>query len=100
VILKRRGTAALQDASRGSGIEPSWRGSAAFSTDRQKTGFTKHRSKGNLPIMPETKMSWPHCPKHQLAEQGAYFVTCSTYENLKRVDTLNVADEFDSNWDW
>jgi len=56
------------------------RGSAAFSTDRQKSGFTKRPLKGNFPFMPEPKMPWPHCPTHRLAERGAYFVTCSTYE--------------------
>jgi hypothetical protein len=45
-----------------------------------KNGFTKRPPKGTLPIMPEPKMPWPHCPTHRLAERGAYFVTCSTYE--------------------
>jgi REP-associated tyrosine transposase len=29
--------------------------------------------------MPAPKTSWPHAPKHQLADQGTYFVTASTY---------------------
>jgi hypothetical protein len=29
--------------------------------------------------MPEPATSWPHAPKHQLLEDGAYFVTASTY---------------------
>jgi putative transposase len=30
--------------------------------------------------MPESRTPWPHAPTHQLAEQGAYFVTAATYE--------------------
>jgi putative transposase len=30
--------------------------------------------------MPQPKTPWPHAPTHQLAEQGAYFVTAATYE--------------------
>jgi putative transposase len=29
--------------------------------------------------MPAPKTPWPHAPTHQLSEQGAYFVTASTY---------------------
>jgi putative transposase len=29
--------------------------------------------------MPEPAMPWPHAPTHQLAENGAYFVTAGTY---------------------
>src|SRR5262245_4791120 len=29
--------------------------------------------------MPEPKTPWPHAPTHQLAKQGTYFVTASTY---------------------
>ena len=29
--------------------------------------------------MPERKMPWPHCPTHQLSEEGVYFVTGATY---------------------
>ena len=30
--------------------------------------------------MPEPKTPWPHAPTHQLAAQGTYFVTGSTYQ--------------------
>ena len=29
--------------------------------------------------MPKPAIPWPHAPKHQLSENGAYFVTASTY---------------------
>jgi putative transposase len=29
--------------------------------------------------MPKLAIPWPHAPKHQLSENGAYFVTASTY---------------------
>ena len=55
--------------------------------------------------MPDLEMPWPHAPKHQLSENGAYFVTAGTYlkahyfRTTQRLDILQrglllVAREF------
>src|SRR6476620_3505729 len=43
--------------------------------------------------MPEPRTPWPHAPKHQLSNRGAYFVTASTYlkqHNFRGAKRLRV----------
>jgi putative transposase len=45
--------------------------------------------------MPEPTVPWPHAPKHQLSENGVYFVTAGTYlkaHHFRTSQRLNVLE--------
>jgi putative transposase len=46
--------------------------------------------------MSMSNCNWPHAPPHSLSEQGAYMITCGTYQKLHHLNTPERLDMFTS----
>lgn len=56
-----------------------WASAAVFLRTWGFSASLANGTKAFFIFMPEPKTPWPHAPTHELAEQGAYFVTAATH---------------------